>query len=146
MEQLDGDECPLFSRNLNKYTGRDIVQFVPFREVQNNPFMLAKKVLEEVPRQMVNYFQGRGMKPNPKKMQDKADIIIQGKMKNQLAGMMKVPDNYYLMRKMQACNSQNLTDPGTMANWLDYHGAVDENPMWLSNVANQAYVNPMRIN
>jgi len=56
MEQLDGDECPLFSRILNKYTARDIVQFVPFREVQNNPFLLAKKVLEEVPGQLVSYF------------------------------------------------------------------------------------------
>lgn len=33
MEQLDADDAPLFSRIINKYAARDIVQFVPFREV-----------------------------------------------------------------------------------------------------------------
>jgi len=50
MEQLDGDVTPLYSSKLNKYRDRDIVQFVPFREVRNDPIKLAKEVLEEVPR------------------------------------------------------------------------------------------------
>ena len=50
MEKLDGDVNPLFSRNLNKYVARDIVQFVPFSEVKRDPYLLAKRVLEEVPK------------------------------------------------------------------------------------------------
>jgi len=33
METLDGDVTPLFSKKLNKYRERDIVQFVPFRKL-----------------------------------------------------------------------------------------------------------------
>ena len=43
----------------------DIVQFVPFRDFQNNPMMLAKETLEEVPGQMLNYFKRKGIVPNP---------------------------------------------------------------------------------
>lgn len=41
----------------------DIVQFVPFREFQNDPMMLAKETLEEVPGQMINYFKKHGIVP-----------------------------------------------------------------------------------
>lgn len=50
MEQLDADENPLYSKSLGKYASRDIVQFVPFRELKNDPYRLAKEVLAEVPR------------------------------------------------------------------------------------------------
>lgn len=53
---LDGDSNLLHSKKLGKYISRDIVQFIPFKEVHNDPVLLAKKVLEEVPKQMVNYF------------------------------------------------------------------------------------------
>ena len=43
----------------------DIVQFVPYREYANNPMMLAKETLEEVPGQMMNYFRRRNIHPNP---------------------------------------------------------------------------------
>lgn len=56
MEALDGDVTPLFSNKFNRYRNRDIVQFVPFRSVQNNPVALAKEVLAEMPRQMTDYF------------------------------------------------------------------------------------------
>ena len=55
MSDLDGDTEPLFSKRLNKFVSRDLVQFVPFRDVKHNPEMLAKKVLEEVPNQMNQY-------------------------------------------------------------------------------------------
>ena len=50
MVTLDGDVTPLFSRKLNKYRNRDIVQFVPFRDLQSDPIKLAKAVLAEVPK------------------------------------------------------------------------------------------------
>ena len=49
---LDADQKPLFSHVHNKYASRDIVQFVPFREVKNDPYRLAKEVLAEVPNQL----------------------------------------------------------------------------------------------
>jgi hypothetical protein len=56
MEQLDADNNPLFSKRLGKYSSRDIVQFVPYRDLKNDPYRLAKEVLAEVPRQMITYF------------------------------------------------------------------------------------------
>lgn len=96
MVALDGDVNPVYSNKLRTYAARDIVQFVPFREVQNDPILLAKKVLEEVPKQLSDYFQSRGIKPNPKNVSDKQDLIIQGQMKNQMAKMMNVSDNFFV--------------------------------------------------
>ena len=56
MEALDGDVAPLYSKNLRKYRDRDIVQFVPFSQLKNDPVRLAKEVLAEVPKQMTDYF------------------------------------------------------------------------------------------
>ena len=42
----------------------DIVQFVPFREFQHNPMLLAKETLQEVPGQLLDYFRRRGIIPN----------------------------------------------------------------------------------
>ena len=65
MDELDADEVPLYSQRYRKQMAADIVQFVPFRDFQNNPMMLAKETLEEVPGQMLNYFKRRGIVPNP---------------------------------------------------------------------------------
>ena len=64
MNQLDGDETPLFSQNLNKFVARDIVQFVPFNKFAHNPTLLAKEVLNEVPRQVLEYFGQQRIMPN----------------------------------------------------------------------------------
>ena len=88
MEQLDADDAPLFSRIINKYAARDIVQFVPFREVQNDPYRLAKEVLAEVPRQLVSYFASVGIKPNPPRKD--VGTEINNAMQAKLGGMMKL--------------------------------------------------------
>lgn len=49
MDQLDADETPLFSQKYRRYMSADIVQFVPFREFAQNPMLLAKETLNEVP-------------------------------------------------------------------------------------------------
>jgi hypothetical protein len=41
---------------------RDIVQFVPFRKFKSNPLMLAKETLNEVPNQLVGFFESKGIK------------------------------------------------------------------------------------
>ena len=65
MELLDGDITPLYSTKLKRYRERDIVQFVPFSKVQFDPQLLANEVLEEVPKQMTDYFMNKKIKPNP---------------------------------------------------------------------------------
>ena len=55
MIQLDGDDSPLISSSGIKRM-RDVVQFVPFNKYRNNPNELSSQVLEEIPRQIVEYY------------------------------------------------------------------------------------------
>ncbi len=68
MEILDGDDG-LFNSNGIK-APRDLVQFVPFRKFAGNHEALAREVLEEVPRQLVEYMESVGRKPDPPKKVD----------------------------------------------------------------------------
>ena len=63
MEILDGDEVPLISSNGKKRV-RDLVQFVPFSKFQNDEKILSKEVLEEIPRQIVEYYSMNNLNPN----------------------------------------------------------------------------------
>lgn len=49
MDKLDGDDEALYSGTYKKYAEADIVQFVPFNEFKNNPQLLAKETLTELP-------------------------------------------------------------------------------------------------
>ncbi|KFP69593.1 Copine-4, partial [Acanthisitta chloris] len=74
MQMLDGDDGILRSPK-GEPVLRDIVQFVPFRNfkhvnacvfyhfLQASPAALAKSVLAEVPNQVVDYYNGKGIKP-----------------------------------------------------------------------------------
>ena len=53
MKRLDGDEGLYNSKG--QKAPRDIVQFVPFREMNNNPRRLAAELLAELPNQVVQY-------------------------------------------------------------------------------------------
>ncbi|KAK7115091.1 copine-3-like isoform X2 [Littorina saxatilis] len=67
MNELDGDDGVLKSSS-GQPVRRDIVQFVPFREFKKStPAELARHVLAEVPKQVVEYYKIKGMKPNPKR-------------------------------------------------------------------------------
>lgn len=63
MDQLDGDDEAIYSNRYRKYCEADIVQFVPFNDFKNNPHLLAKETLEEVPRQLLNYMRKNGITP-----------------------------------------------------------------------------------
>ena len=62
MDILDADENPLYDRNRRK-ADRDLVQFVPFNNFKNNPQKLAEEVLEEIPRQVVEYYRHQNIEP-----------------------------------------------------------------------------------
>ena len=66
MDQLDADDEALYSQRYRKYMSADIVQFVPFEEFRNDPHLLAKEVLEELPGQLLNWMRRQNISPMPK--------------------------------------------------------------------------------
>uniref|UniRef100_A0A8C4ZB24 Copine IVb n=1 Tax=Gadus morhua TaxID=8049 RepID=A0A8C4ZB24_GADMO len=63
MQMLDGDDGILRSPK-GEPVLRDIVQFVPFKDFKHaSPAALAKSVLAEVPNQIVDYYNAKGIKP-----------------------------------------------------------------------------------
>ena len=55
MKELDGDDKPLISRKGIKRQ-RDLVQFVPFNKYEGDANRLVYEVLEEIPRQVIEYY------------------------------------------------------------------------------------------
>ena len=55
MDELDGDDKPLTNSKGEKWV-RDICQFVPFNKYKNDPKLLSEKVLEEIPKQVCDYY------------------------------------------------------------------------------------------
>lgn len=62
MNELDDDNCEMVDSKGN-HTTRDLVQFVEFAKFSNNGSLLAKEVLEELPRQVSEYFQMQNLSP-----------------------------------------------------------------------------------
>ncbi len=62
MNVLDADDEPLKDRTGRK-TDRDLVQFVPFKKFSYNGEQLAQAVLEEIPRQVIEYYQHKRIPP-----------------------------------------------------------------------------------
>jgi hypothetical protein len=63
MNILDGDDIPLISRKGVKRM-RDLVQFVPFNKFENDAEKLSAEVLEEIPRQIEEYYSMNNLYPN----------------------------------------------------------------------------------
>lgn len=63
MDILDADDEPLYSNRYKKFMESDIVQFVPFSEFKNDPRLLAKEVLEEIPRQFLYFMERNNIVP-----------------------------------------------------------------------------------
>ena len=60
---LDGDKIPIKS-STGMIRKRDLVQFVEFDKFKNNPTKLSEQVLEEVPRQVIEYYAMKNIFPN----------------------------------------------------------------------------------
>ena len=81
MNELDDDNMGMVDSKGNK-TERDLVQFVEFEKFSNNGIALAKEVLEELPRQVAEYFQMVGITPEGVRAsypQDDVERVIQFK-------------------------------------------------------------------
>jgi len=65
MRLLDSDHNKLVNSNGEKAI-RDVVQFVEFEKLKNDPKILSEKVLEEIPHQLEEFFRIKGIAPGGK--------------------------------------------------------------------------------
>ena len=63
MDMLDADHKPLYSEKLEKHMDNDIVQFVPYYTFKDDPRELARRTLEEIPMQFINYMERNSITP-----------------------------------------------------------------------------------
>ena len=63
MDFLDADDSPLFSTKYQKFQERDNVQFVEYNKFKHSEQLLARETLEELPRQMLDFYKKRGITP-----------------------------------------------------------------------------------
>ncbi|KAL9239401.1 hypothetical protein vseg_013730 [Gypsophila vaccaria] len=63
MEFLDGDKGERLESTTGRVASRDIVQFVPFRDVHGGEISIAQTLLAELPTQFLTYMQTRGIQP-----------------------------------------------------------------------------------
>ena len=77
MDILDGDNG-LYNKKGQK-AARDIVQFVPFNKVHQNPDLLARELLAELPGQVVQYMTMMGKMPNKPNEVDMNQLMMESK-------------------------------------------------------------------
>ncbi|GLU20816.1 hypothetical protein SLE2022_369970 [Rubroshorea leprosula] len=63
MEILDADKGERLESSSGRVASRDIVQFVPFRDVQNEEISVVQELLAELPTQFLTYMRSRDIKP-----------------------------------------------------------------------------------
>ena len=76
MEDLDGDDKPLISRYGIKRQ-RDLVQFVPFKRFEGDEKKLTEEVLDEIPRQIIEYYTLNFLYPELIANNTKDNIVIE---------------------------------------------------------------------
>ncbi|KAF5204581.1 Bonzai-like protein [Thalictrum thalictroides] len=63
MEVLDADKGERLESTAGRIASRDIVQFVPFRDVQSGEFLIVQSLLAELPLQFLTYMRRRNIHP-----------------------------------------------------------------------------------
>ena len=63
MDILDGNDIPLVSKQQIRWC-RDIVQFIRYNKYKNNDHILTKEILEEIPRQIIEYYTQNNYNPD----------------------------------------------------------------------------------
>ncbi|XP_027356265.1 protein BONZAI 1-like isoform X2 [Abrus precatorius] len=64
MEVLDADKGERLESSYGRVASRDIIQFVPFREVQSGEFSVVQALLAELPTQFLTYVRSRNIQPS----------------------------------------------------------------------------------
>ncbi|KAL5136031.1 Protein BONZAI 3 [Glycine soja] len=65
MEVLDADNGRQLESSTGRVATRDMVQFVPMREVQSGQISVVQALLEELPDQFLSFMRSRGISPLP---------------------------------------------------------------------------------
>ena len=147
MDILDADDEPLYSMKHKKYMDADIVQFVPFRDFKNNPTLLAKETLDEVPRQLLDYMRKNHIQPNAATAEQKR--LIQQKLAAQTKlGNDADNDEFFDIRKeaMISKMTEMGMDREQVADFIENRGMFEENPeLIIDNLDNPRYVNTLRL-
>ncbi|CAI9283700.1 unnamed protein product [Lactuca saligna] len=65
MEILDADKGEKLESSTGQFASRDIVQFVPFRDVQGGGISVVQSLLAELPSQFLTYMRNNGIQPTP---------------------------------------------------------------------------------
>ncbi|KAF5463583.1 hypothetical protein F2P56_019485 [Juglans regia] len=65
MEVLDADKGQRLESSTDRVATRDIVQFVPMRDVHGGQISVVQALLEELPGQFLTYMRCRDIKPRP---------------------------------------------------------------------------------
>lgn len=146
MDILDADETPLYSQRYKKYMEADIVQFVPFRDFRTNPIELAKQTLEEVPRQLLNYFRTQRIVPMPATEESRRKIQQKLSMQTSLGGHQK-PEDFFARRKEKFL--MKMTDLGydimAVTDFLEEKGLFEENvELVIDHLNNPAFENTLK--
>ncbi|XP_052182268.1 protein BONZAI 1-like isoform X2 [Diospyros lotus] len=64
MEILDADKGERLESSTGRVASRDIVQFVPLRDVMSGEISVVQSLLAELPSQFLTYMRSRGIRPN----------------------------------------------------------------------------------
>ncbi|KAK7358717.1 hypothetical protein VNO77_00655 [Canavalia gladiata] len=64
MEVLDADKGERLENSSSRVASRDIVQFVPFRDVQSGVVSVVQALLAEIPTQFLTYMRSRNIQPS----------------------------------------------------------------------------------
>ncbi|KAG5223646.1 COPINE family protein [Salix suchowensis] len=64
MEILDADKGDRLESSTGRVASRDIVQFIPFRDVQSGEISVVQALLAELPTQFLSYMRSRNIQPN----------------------------------------------------------------------------------
>ena len=124
MFSLDADENPLYSDKLAKAMERDIVQFVPFRNFKDNPLELARQTLEEVPRQLLDFFESRGIRPNRANKKEVQRLLTRDKNYQEA---FEAPEFFVARKIMFAQHLGRMGYPPEKVNEILEHGLPEEN-------------------
>ena len=104
MVELDGNDIPLVSKQGIKWC-RDIVQFIQYDKYKNNENILTKEILEEIPRQLMEYYLQNNYNPDKIKQ-----IVRRNSMESNYYNYDNYNNNQYnqnLPTKSQIYSGQN---------------------------------------
>ncbi|KAG6611232.1 copine-like protein [Phytophthora cinnamomi] len=89
MNALDSDDKLLVdSRRIQ--AARDIVQFVPFNQFRRNPARLAKETLAEIPTQLLQYYNMKGIQPRTPLQRQGTSYLVSSSVSSGLADALDV--------------------------------------------------------